>query len=256
MNPTPERGCPSIAALYERRSPSAFPDGVGAGADCLHSAPALAAVFLILTCSLPAHAWGGKVKLARKYQPGQRMVYQTRLQTRATVRSSPPGLKAFLPSMPTEISSRQQNTVTVRAVRPDGAAEVEHHFDTFEFQSNLPELLPEEVSDTARAAQQEFSKQLSGQTLTARYDPAGRLLGFEGADGLLQELDPPLRETARQVLRVFLEQMGGHALYPDHRVKRAKSGSKRSAFRPLTLTPSAWKAKARCASWARPGIVA
>jgi len=125
---------------------------------------AFGTVFLILSCSLPAQAWGGKVKLARKYRPGQRMVYQTSMQTRATLRSNPPGLTAFLPPTPTEFSTRQENTITVRAVHPYGAADVENRFGVFEFHSNLPDLLPEEVRDSARAAQEEVSKRLSGSS--------------------------------------------------------------------------------------------
>jgi len=230
MNLTPERDCPSVAALCERQS-------LPAVTDRRHSARPLAAAFLILTCSLPAHAWGGKVKLARKYRPGQRMVYQTSMQTRATIRSNPPGLKAFLPFLPTELGARQQNTVTVRVVHPDGTAEVDNRFDAFEFQSNLPDLLPEEVRDSARGAQEEFSERLIGQALTARYDRAGRLLGFEGADGLLQELDAPLRETVRQVLRVFLEQMGGQALYPDQRVKKGEEWKQKISTPPTEAYP-------------------
>jgi hypothetical protein len=237
MNRSPEGSRFFVVAPDEHRSPSALPDAVGAGADRRYSACALAAALLILSCSLPAHAWGGKVRLARKHRPGQRMVYQTSMQTRATIRSNPPGLKAFLPSLPTELGTRQQNTVTVRAVDPDGTAEVENRFDVFEFQSNLPDLLPEEVRDSARVAQEEFSKRLSGQVLTARYDRAGRLLGFEGADGSLQELDPPLRETARQVLRMFLEQMGGHGLYPDHRVKKGEEWKQKISAPPTDAYP-------------------
>ena len=197
----------------------------------------VAAVFLVLSCSLPAQAWGGRVKLARKYRPGQRTVYQTTMQTRATVRSNPPGLTAFLPPMPTEFSTRQENTITVRAVHPDGAADVENRFGVFEFQSNLPDLLPEEVRDSARAAQEEVSKRLSGQALTARYDRTGRLLSLEGADDMLQDLDPPLRETARQALRQLLEQMGGHALYPDHRVKRGEEWKQKIDTPPTDAQP-------------------
>lgn len=203
MNRSPERDCLSVAALCGPTSLSALPDGVAADVEHRASAHALAAALLILTCSLPAHAWGGKVKLARKHQPGQRMVYQTRLQTRATVRANPPELKAFLPAVPTEISTRQQNTVTVRAVHPDGTAEVEIRFDAFEFQSNLPDLLPEEVRDSARSAQEEFSKRLRGQVLTARYDRAGRLLDFAGADGLLEELDPPCNKRRARLSKRF-----------------------------------------------------
>jgi hypothetical protein len=175
--------------------------------------------------------------LMRKYRPGQRMVYQTRMQTRATPRSKPPGLKAFLPPVPTELSTRQQNTVTVRAVHPDGTAEVENRFDLFEFQSNFADLLPEEVQDSARAAQEEFSQRLSGQALTARYDRQGKLLSFEGADDMLEGLDAPLRETAREILRLFLEQMGGNALYPDRRVKRGEEWKRKLQAPPTDAYP-------------------
>ncbi len=125
----------------------------------------------------------------------------------------------FLPPLPTDLSTRQQNTVTVRTVHPDGTADVETHFDQFEFQSDLFARLPGNVRDSEKQAQQEFSRRMSGQTLTAHYDREGRLLGFEGGDDILQQLDVPLRESFRQILRLFLEQMGGNALYPDHRVK-------------------------------------
>ena len=197
-------------------------------------ARAFVTILLLLVTAGPAHAWGGKTSLVRKYRPGQKMVYQTSIKTRATVHSTPEGLKALLPPLPTELGTRQQNTVTVRAVQADGAAEVENRFDRFEFQSNLPDVLPEELKSSARTAQEEFGKRVSGQTLTARYDRQGRLLGLEGADPMLEELDAPLRETARQVLRMFLEQMGGNALYPDHPVKRGEEWKQK-----LHATPNA-----------------
>jgi len=225
MNLSPEPGDRGAGASPACRA------GLRAASRCVLAA------FLVLGGSLPAHAWGRKVSLARKYRPGQRMVYQTRMQTRATPRSNPPGLKAFLPPVPTELSTRQQNTVTVRAVHPDGTTEVENRFDAFEFQSNFADLLPEEVQDSARAAQEEFSKRLSGQALTARYDREGKLLSFEGADDMLQELDAPLRETARQILRLFLEQMGGHALYPDRRVRRGEEWKRKLQAPPTDAYP-------------------
>ncbi len=182
----------------------------------------LAGAFLLLSGAVPAHAWGGKTKLVRKYRPGQEIVYQASIHTQATVQSNPEGLKALLPPLPTELSTRQQNTVTVRAVQADGTAEVENRFDHFEFQSNLADVLPDEMKSSARTAQGEFSKRVSGQTLTARYDRQGRLLGFEGADPLLEDLDAPLRQMTREILRMFLEQMGGHAFYPERPVKRGE----------------------------------
>lgn len=188
--------------------------------------PGWVAVFLVVLLPLAgtatAQAWGRGTNLVRKYKPGQRMVYQTLIETHAKIHSTPEGLKAFLPPFPTELSTRQQNTVTVRSVSADGVAEVENRFDRFEFQSNLPELVPEEARGSAQEAQEELGKNVSGQTLIVRYDRVGRLLGFEGADAVLGELDPPFQEAARQMLRLFLEQMGGHALYPGHRVKKGE----------------------------------
>jgi len=226
MNLSPEPGDRAVGFSPVCRA------GLKAASRCV-----VAALLVLGGWSPPAHAWGRKVSLARKYRPGQRMVYQTRMQTHATARSNPPGLKAFLPPVPTELSTRQQNTVTVRAVHSDGTAEVENRFDLFEFQSNFADLLPEEVQDSARAAQEEFSQRLSGQALTARYDREGKLLSFEGADDLLQELDAPLRETARQILRLFLEQMGGNALYPDRRVKRDEEWKRKLQASPTDAYP-------------------
>jgi hypothetical protein len=157
--------------------------------------------------------------LARKYRPGQQTVYQTTLQTRAEIHSEPAGLQHFLPPVPTEFELHQQSTVTVQAVRPDGGADIQNRLDQFELRTNLSERLPENVRDSARQAQEEFSRRVTGQVLTAHYDRDGRLLGFEGAEDVIGQLDAPLRESLRQALRFFLEQMGGQALCPDHRVK-------------------------------------
>jgi hypothetical protein len=178
-----------------------------------------AVLLLALACALPAAAWGRKVRLARKYRPGQEMVYQTQIRTTATVRANPPTLKSFLPPVPSALRTRHRNTVRVGAVHRDGTAEVENRFDEFELESELPDHVPEEVQGAARQAAEEFSRRLKGRTLTARYDRDGRLVDFEGADEMLGDLDAPLRDTLREVLRLFLEQMGGNALYPDHRVE-------------------------------------
>jgi hypothetical protein len=169
---------------------------------------------LILSVSLPA-VGQGKTRLARKFRPGQQFTYQTTVETQIAVRSNPEGLKALLPPAPRTISTRQTNTITVRSVDAAGVAVVENRFDRFEFDTHLDESLPEDIRKAAQEAEEEFARQLNGQTLTARYDRAGRLLGFEGAEEALQQLDLPLQEAARQTLRVFLEQMGGGALYPE-----------------------------------------
>lgn len=141
------------------------------------------------------------------------------MQTKATIRSNPPGLKNLLPPVPTELSTQQQNTLTVRVVHPDGSADIENRFDKFEFKSDLPERLPENLREAAQQAQQELTRRVSGQTVITHYDRTGRLLSFEGADEMLQQLDVPLREPLRQILRLFLEQISGNMMYPDHRVK-------------------------------------
>jgi hypothetical protein len=195
---------------------------------------------LLFLSSVPAtQAWGRGTRLVRRYRPGQSMVYQTSMETHAKVRSTPEGLKAFLPPLPTELSARQQNTVTVRAVSPEGVAEVENRFDRFEFQSNLPELLPDDDKDSVRAVEEEFAKRMDGQILTARYDRNGKLLGFDGADALLKDLDAPLEETARQMLRLFLEQMGGQSFYPGHRVKKGEEWKQNLASPATDASPFA-----------------
>lgn len=219
MPTNPESAC---------RGPCPRPPGVGISPlaalrpDTTALAWAFAAVLVLVCGAVPAHAWGGKTSLVRKYRPSQEVVYQTHIMTHVTVQSNPESLKALLPPLPTELKTRQQNTVTIRAVQADGSAEVENRFDLFEVQSNLGDVLPEEMKGSAQSAQEEFSKRVSGQALTARYDRHGKLLGFEGEDPLLEELDAPLRQMGREILRMFLEQMGGRAFYPDHQVKRGE----------------------------------
>jgi hypothetical protein len=167
-------------------------------------------------------AASGKTRLIRQFRPGQQLVYQTAVKTEVSVSSNPEGLKALLPPMPKVITARQQNTITVRSIDASGVAEVENRFDRFEFDTQLDESIPEDIRKAAESAQEEFAHQLNGQTLTARYDRAGRLLGFGGAEAALSELDPPMQEAAKQTLRVFLEQMGGGALYPDHPLKEGE----------------------------------
>jgi hypothetical protein len=147
------------------------------------------------------------------------MVYQTRVETHATVRSTPEGLKSFLPPLPTELKARQQNTVTVRAVHPEGTVDVETRFDELEFHSNLIERLPEKDRAAAVQAEQEFGRRLTGETLTVHYDRGGRLQSFEGAADLLRQVDAPFREPLRQIIGFFLEQIGGQTPYPDHKVR-------------------------------------
>ena len=183
--------------------------------------------FLAMWTPLPALARGGQVRLTRRYQSGQTMVYATKMHTKAVVRSEPPELQNFLPPLPTDITMQQQNTVTVKGVHSDGSADVENHFDKFEFQSDLAQRAPENFRDGAVKAQQEISEHVAGQNIVAHYDRSGRLLGFEGGEGLFDQLDLAYREPLRQALRFFLEQVGGETLYPDHPVKPGETWKRR-----------------------------
>jgi hypothetical protein len=183
-----------------------------------------------------AQAGGGKVTLARKYRTGQATVYVSKVSTNSKIDSRPAELKNFFPPMPTSLRMNQQSTVTVSQVHPDGAADVQHRFDKFEIQTDL-EALPENVRDSMTQAQQEVRKRLLGQTLTAHYDHDGHLVGFDGADPLFQDIDPPVREPLLQMLRMFLEQMGGQSLYPGHPVKVGEEWSQDLAAQPLKDYP-------------------
>ncbi len=167
------------------------------------------------------------------------MVYQTTMETHATVRSNPEGLKSLLPPIPTELSTRQRNTVTVRAVHPEGTADVETRFDEFELHSNLIDRLSEKDRSSAQQAEQEFSRRVAGQTLTAHYNEEGRLISFEGGDAVLAGVDAPLREPLRRILNLLLEQMGGDALYPDHGVKPGEEWKRNLASPASDLFPFA-----------------
>jgi hypothetical protein len=147
------------------------------------------------------------------------MVYATKMQTKAVIHSEPPELQDFLPPLPTNFTMQQQNTVTVKAVHSDGSADIENHFDKFEFQSNLAERVPANFRDPAVRAQKEISEHVAGQAIVTHFDRNGRLLGFEGGEGLFEQLDVAYREPLRQTLRFFLQQVGGDTLYPEQPVK-------------------------------------
>jgi len=188
-------------------------------------APALA--LLTLWAPIPALAWGGGVRLKHRYHRGLIMVYATKMHTKAVIHSEPPGLENFLPPMPTNFTMQQQNTVTVKAVHDDGSADIEYHFDKFEFQSDLADRVPANFRDPVVLAQKEISEHMAGQEIVAHYDRNGRLLGLEGGEGLFDQLDLSLREPFRQALRFFLQQMGGEALYPEHPVKPGETWTRK-----------------------------
>jgi hypothetical protein len=196
----------------------------------------VALLVVALAGATVAQGAGGKVVLARKYRPGQSIVYVSKVSTNSKINSNPPELKSYFPPMPTNMRMTQQSTVTVSNVGPDGAADVQHRFDKFEIQTDL-EGLPENVRDSINQAQQEVSQRMQGQTLTAHYGRDGRLVDFDGADNLFQDIDAPVREPLLQMLRLFLEQMGGQSLYPDHGVKVGEEWSQNLDAQPIKNYP-------------------
>ena len=52
-----------------------------------------------------------------------------------------------------------------------------------------------------------------------------------------KDIDAPVREPLLQMLRLFLEQMGGQSLYPDHRVKVGEEWSQNLDAHPLKNYP-------------------
>ena len=196
----------------------------------------VALLLLVLAGAAVAQGAGGKALLTRKYRPGQSMVYVSKVHTNSKIDSNPPGLKNFFPPMPTDLRLNQQSTVTVLKVHSDGAADVQHRFDKFEIQTDLG-ALPENARDSITQAQKEVSQRMVGQTLTAHYAHDGRLVDFEGADKLFGDIDAPVREPLLQMLRMFLEQMGGQSLYPDHPVKVGEEWSQNLDAQPVKDYP-------------------
>jgi len=202
----------------------------------LRPAGGLALLLLVLAGATVAQGAGGKVLLTRKYRPGQSMVYVSTVRTNSKIDSNPPALKNFFPPIPTDLRLSQQSTVTVSKVAADGAADVQHHFDKFAIQTDLG-ALPENIRDSITQAEQEVSERMVGQTLTAHYDHDGRLVDFEGADNLFRDIDAPVREPLLQMMRLFLEQMGGQSLYPNHPVSVGEEWSQKLDAEPLKNYP-------------------
>lgn len=199
-------------------------------------ARAITVLLLLLIGGQPAPGAGGGVQLARKYRLGRSIVYTTTVRTNSKIASNPPGLKNFFPPMPGDLRLNQQSTETVSKVSPDGAADVQHRFDKFAVNTDL-ESLPANIRESIAQAQEEVSHQILGKTLTAHYDREGKLVDFEGADEIFHGIDAPVREPLVQMLRMFLEQMGGESLYPKHRVKVGEEWSENLDAQPLKNYP-------------------
>ena len=187
---------------------------------------------------LPALALGGgQVRLVRRYRSGQKMVYATKMHTKAVIHSEPTELQSLLPPLPTDFTMQQQNTMTVKGVHGDGSADIENHFDKVEFQSDLAERAAENLRESALKAQEEISNHVAGQDIVAHYDRNGRLLGFEGGEGLFAQLDLAYQEPLRQAMRFFLEQVGGDTLYPGFPVTPGKTWKRKLESPPSPAYP-------------------
>ena len=77
----------------------------------LHAVGSVVLLLLALGGATPAKCADGGVLLARKYRPGQSMVYVIQGQTNSKIDSNPPDLKSFFPPMPTNLRMNQQSTV-------------------------------------------------------------------------------------------------------------------------------------------------
>jgi hypothetical protein len=165
------------------------------------------------------------------------MVYATKIHTKAVIHSEPSVLQSFLPPLPTDFTIRQQNTVTVKAVHSDGSADIENHFDKFDFQSDLADRAPANFRDSVVRTEQEVSEHVAGQDIVAHFDRNGGLKRFEGGEGLLEQVDLAYREPLRQALRLFLEQVGGGALYPERPVRLGETWKRKFDSAPSAAYP-------------------
>ena len=127
-------------------------------------------------------------------------------------------MEAFLPPVPSDLVTDQENAMTVLRVHPDGGAEVESRFDRFDIKSQLPANLTEANRNALLADEEEFAQSLRGRPLSLRYDGGGHLTDIQGTDEMLQQVSAPFRRPLLQAFRYLLEQIGGNGLYPDHAV--------------------------------------
>jgi hypothetical protein len=165
------------------------------------------------------------------------MVYATKIHTKAVIHSEPSELQSLLPPLPTDFTIEQQNSVRVKAVRSDGSADIENHFDKFDFQSDLADRVPASFRDSTVRAQQEVSKHVAGRDIVAHYDRNGGLEGFEGGEGLFEQLELTYREPLRQALWFFLEQVGGDTLYPEQPVRPGETWKRKFDSAPSAAYP-------------------
>ncbi|MGH9356077.1 MAG: hypothetical protein ACRD10_08100 [Terriglobia bacterium] len=170
------------------------------------------------TLSLSASPGKKPLYLARRYTPGARMVYQTKITARIKLQSNPRGLQGYLPDVPSVITLRPENTLVIEAVRPDKSAEIKDRFDNFKLITTVTSDPPGHNHRAVQKVENAFTRQMTGQALIARYGPGGKLLSFTGAGPLLDRLQAPSRDLAHWGLELLLSQAGGYGFYPNQPV--------------------------------------
>lgn len=192
---------------------------------------------LSATLSLSASPGRKPLHLVRKYRLGSRMVYQTEITTHIKLQSRPRGLRGYLPDMPSVVVVRPQTTSVVQAVGPDKSAEIQDRFDEFELVTTVTADPSGHARAVVRKVENAFTHQMTGQTLTAHYGPRGKLLGFTGAEALLDQLQAPARGAAHWALKLLLAQLGGYGFYPDRPVRVGESWKRRGSAKLSEAVP-------------------
>ena len=190
-----------------------------------------------LACGREADPAIGTV-LVRKYRTGESTRYRTETRTTATVRTTPAGLEALLPPLPTQVSTRQQNTITVRAVHANGVADVEDRLNQLNLQYDLPPHTPKEIRDSSLKQQQALCQRAIGRKVVAHYDRTGHLLSVEDDHAIWGSLSAPLRYPFEQFMKLLLQQMGGSPYYPSYPVELNQEWKR--SFRVNTTESSSW----------------
>jgi hypothetical protein len=160
------------------------------------------------------------VMLSRIYHPHHTMVYDAEITTRVVVHSDTAALNSLIADIPRVITIRLRNTLTVEKVFRNGSADIRDRLDAFHLltQGDGP---AGEGRGTQQYANADLDRQVAGQVLTVSYDRSGDLLGFTGAQPMLQNLTSPTRDLVRLVLRALLSQFEGSGLYSGHPLRVA-----------------------------------
>jgi hypothetical protein len=199
--------------------------------------PWLLAALLVAGAGKDSLAAPKKVKLERKFAPGQQQVYQTKVDAQANLQANPPGLLGLLPPLPTRLAATGEDTLKVQSVAPNGVADVENRFDNLTLDTDLLQRTPEAQRAGVQKSLNTFLQKANGQVVTARYNAQGELLATDGEEAMVDSLEPSLREPVRQGLKLLLQQLGGNTLYPDHPVAPGDAWTRNVNVPPTEMLP-------------------